>query len=149
MKKGILIITVFSWFWSFGFALGRNNFKVVLYLIPKLDIFHCTLPKQLSNVFFNLGYWVYLGKGCCPQGTLLFSGYFGNLDECKEKCLRFDNDCKYIVHGGSNGELTHCTIYNADYPCKQLDHGPHDCQYGGEDEVHSYEYIPGDIFFRF
>ena len=116
-----------------------------------LNLLFCTCPTQISNVFFNIGQWLDLGSGCCAQGTELFGEYLGNLDQCKKKCLEFENDCKYIVHGWiTNGQQsTYCAVYNADYPCKQLRNGPSDCGGGGNNGVRSYEFMPGDDFFDF
>ena len=112
----------------------------------------CTHLKQLSSIFFNLGYWLDLGIGCCGQGSQLVGGNFGNLDECMKKCREFENDCKYIDHGWiHNGQQsTYCTVLNADYPCKPLKSGPQDCGAGGGNNgVHSYEFMKGDNFFDF
>ena len=117
-----------------------------------LFVWFSTFPTQISNVFFNIGQWLDLGSGCCAQGTELFGEYLGNLDQCKKKCLEFENDCKYIVHGWiDNGQKsTYCAVYNADYPCKQLRNGPSDCGGGGGNNgVRSYEFMPGDDLFDF
>ena len=109
-----------------------------------------TNPKQLSSIFFDLGYWLDLGNGCCGQGSELFGGNLGNLDQCMKKCREFENDCKYIVHGWvSNGQQsTYCAVSNADYPCKPLKNGPQDCGLGGGNTgVHSYEFMTGEFFY--
>ena len=87
-----------------------------------------------------------LGAGCCSDinsHRQLFDGVVTqNLQECKNKCLSFGKQCKFIIHGwkGSNW----CTISSPDISCKGRDGGPSDCgKGGGNNGVHTYEYIQG------
>ena len=93
---------------------------------------------------FRLDDWQDLGPGCCQLdfNTALFNGGLGDLDACKNKCLEFKEQCKYIVHGWSASDW--CSVFSSNIPCKPLLKGPNDCGAGGGDNgVHSYERKPG------
>ena len=91
-----------------------------------------------------IGRWINKGLGCCSDYNehRLFDGYIdGNLERCKEKCLDFSNECKFILYGWENSKW--CTGISSGASCVTRDQGPTDCGSSGQNGVQSYEYIPG------
>eukprot|EP00931_Biecheleriopsis_adriatica_P094337 TRINITY_DN679_c0_g1_i6.p1 TRINITY_DN679_c0_g1~~TRINITY_DN679_c0_g1_i6.p1 ORF type:complete len:3274 (-),score=593.17 TRINITY_DN679_c0_g1_i6:142-9879(-) len=88
------------------------------------------------------GMWTDLGPGCCKHsGThALHNRWHGsNLEDCKKKCLEFD-DCAFIQYGWSNSNW--CTVLSRSANCSSgsLMTGDKDCGSSGSNGVHTYQY---------